>query len=109
MDEREYSRLADQTLGTIEEWLEEIESDDLDFSTGDGLINIEFSDGEHLILNRQAASKQLWLAASDRAWHCNWDPSAQRWLDDKEGDDLYALIQNLISEKIDEELDPIEE
>lgn len=100
MDEQEYLRHADACLQKVAKWLEEFDPDELDFSTGDGLVTLEFADGTRFILNRQAANRQIWLAAGARAWHYKWDSAQQAWADDKDGHELYAKLSEVAAEKL---------
>ena len=100
MDDQEYLRLADAYLSKVSAWLEDFDPDELDFSIGDGLVTLEFADGARFILNRQAAAKQLWLAAGARAWHYNWDASRRAWVDDKDQHELSAKLAEVISAKL---------
>ncbi|MFI5365708.1 MAG: iron donor protein CyaY [Candidatus Binatia bacterium] len=100
MEDQEYLRLADACLAKVSAWLEDFDSDELDFSVGDGLVTLEFADGTRFIFNRQAAAKQLWLAAGARAWHYKWDATTQTWVDDKDGHELYAQLAKVVSEKL---------
>ena len=100
MDPQEYLRHADACLTRIAKWLEEFDPDELDFSTGDGLVTLEFPDGARFIVNRQAANHQIWFAAGARAWHYKWDAARQTWIDDKDGHDLFARLGEVVSEKI---------
>ncbi len=100
MDQQEYLRRADGCLAQVAKWLEEFDPDEVDFSTGDGLVTLEFPDGARFILNRQAATCQIWLAAAARAWHYRWDASRQTWVDDKDGHDLHANLAEVVSAKI---------
>jgi CyaY protein len=100
MDKQEYARRADEALGEVGEWLEGFDSDEVDFSTGDGIVTLEFPDGDRFILNRQAAMLQLWLAAGASAWHYEWDADSQSWVDEKDRHELHEKLADLVSEKV---------
>jgi iron-sulfur cluster assembly protein CyaY len=100
MDQQEYLRLAETCLVQVAKWLEEFDPDELDFSTADGLVTLEFPDGARFILNRQAAVSQIWFAAGARAWHYKWDATRQTWVDDKDGHDLHSKLAEVVSAKI---------
>ena len=51
MDQNEYARAADACLAAITDWLADVE--DLDLTTRDGLVQIEFDDGARYVVNRQ--------------------------------------------------------
>jgi CyaY protein len=98
MDTNEYARAADACLEGIADWLADIE--DLDLTTRDGLIQIEFDDGARYVVNRQGAARQMWLAADARAWHYDLDPASGDWLDDRDHHRLHDRLVELVSEKV---------
>ena len=100
MDPREFVRLADACLERVARALEPFDPDEVDFSTSDGVVTIEFPDKTRYVLNRQAAASQMWFAASARAWHYDYDVQRQAWLDDRDGHELFARIAEVVSEKI---------
>jgi CyaY protein len=100
VDESEYRGLAETCLQRVARWLEGIDPDEVDYTTGDGMITLEFPDGVRFVLNRQGAARQIWFAAGARAWHYNWDPTQETWVGDRDGHDLYARIAEVVSEKI---------
>ena len=104
MDEQEYLRAADACLERVGRWLGELE--DVDVTAGDGLVTLEFDDGARFVLNRQAAARQIWLAAGARAWHYSWDDARHAWVDDRDGHDLYGRIAEVVGEKLGIHLAP---
>ncbi len=100
MDSQEYGRLADQCLEQVATWLEDFDPDELDFATSDGVVTLEFADGQRYVLNRQAAASQMWFAAGARAWHYNWNPGESSWQDDRDGHELFKNIAAVISDKL---------
>lgn len=100
MDESQYLKLVDEALERAATWLEDFDPDELDFSTTDGVVTLEFADGTRYVLNRQRAASQIWFAAGARAWHYNFDESRGLWLDDKEGGELFANIEACVQAKL---------
>jgi len=100
VDEHEYLRRADACLARVASWLEDFDPDELDFSTGDGLVTLEFGDGAKFILNRQAATQQVWLAAGARAWHYSWNAARDCWCDEKDGHELFARLAEVVGTKL---------
>ena len=98
MDANEYARAAEACLEGIANWLADVE--DLDLTTRDGLIQIEFDDGARYVVNRQGAARQMWLAAGARAWHYDLDPASGDWLDDRDHHRLRDRLAELVSEKL---------
>jgi CyaY protein len=100
MTTQEYMHLADACLGRVTRWLEDFDPDELDFSTTDGMVSLEFPDRQKFVLNRQSGNHQMWFAAGVSAWHYAWSPERQAWLDDKDGHDLYDRIGREVSVKL---------
>lgn len=98
MDDREYRQAADACLEGIERWLGDVE--DVDLTTRDGLVTIEFEDGARYVVNRQSAARQIWLAAGARAWHYDLDPASGEWRDDRDRHRLRDRLSELLSEKL---------
>lgn len=100
MERSTFLKLADSCLKRVEDWLEDFDPDELDFEPADGVVKLIFADGTVFVLNRQTAADQMWYAAGARAWHYDWDAAGERWLDDKEGGDLYARLAETVSRKL---------
>lgn len=100
MTVQEYLHLADACLTRVASWLEDFDPDEVDFSTTDGMVSIEFPDKVRFVLNRQSGNHQMWFAAGVRAWHYEWSPERGSWIDDRDGHDIYARIAEVVSDKI---------
>lgn len=98
MDITQYDTLADQVLTRIEDWLQDFDPDELDYTTADGVVKLEFSDGVTFVLNRQAGSHQMWYAAGVRAYHYDWNGT--QWVDDRDGHELYANVARTVGAKL---------
>jgi iron donor protein CyaY len=97
MDDNEFRELSDVALSKVAKWLEDLDPDEVDYTTADGVVTIEFSGGEKFILSRQSQMKQMWLAAGSHGFHYNWDASRGLWLDDKDGHELFPRLAETIS------------
>jgi iron-sulfur cluster assembly protein CyaY len=100
MDEHEYIKVSDGCLARVADWLEELNPDEVDYSTADGAVTIEFPDGMRFIVSRQPATRQVWLAAGAHGWHFDYDAATESWVDDKDGGDLFERIAEAISDQI---------
>jgi len=103
MDEQGYLRAADACLERAARWLEPLE--EIDITASDGLVTMEFEDGTRFVLNRQAAARQIWLAAGARAWHYRFDDAAGVWVDDRDGHELFGRLATAVGEKLGVQLD----
>lgn len=100
MDPQEYQRRAEACLQRVARWLEGLDPDEVDYSVADGKVTFEFPDGMRFVLNRQGAASQMWFAAVARAWHYDWDPQHETWVDDRDGHDLYVNLADAVSRKL---------
>jgi CyaY protein len=60
-----------------------------------GVLEIEFDDGEKIIVNRHGAAREIWVAARSGGFHFRWDGSA--WKDTRDGAELFAALSRLVS------------
>jgi CyaY protein len=99
VEESVFQELAGDVFRAVGDALENVDSDLVDYeSTGD-VVTLTLRRGQKCVVNTQRAARQIWLAASTQAWHFSWDPSAQKWLDDRgRGDELLATIASVVRE-----------
>ena len=100
MEREEFSRLADEAIERTVNWLDDFDPDEVDYASSDGVLTIEFADRKKYVLNRQTAADQMWFAAASKAWHYDFDAESGRWLDDRDGHELFGRIGDVVSEKI---------
>ena len=98
MDEQAYLKLADTTFKHIEDMLEDVDADDVDFERAGDVLTLAFKNGKKCIVNTQRPTRQIWMAAGVRAWHFDWDGA--RWIDDKEKThELTQTIKDVVKEQ----------
>ena len=83
--EAEYRACIKKTVDQIGKAFENVDPDVAECELQFGALTIVFPKGAKCILSAQPSVQQLWLAIASRgmAFHFNYDPSAQKWLDDK--------------------------
>lgn len=95
MTESEYTRLADATFQQLELALERA-SGDLDFErSAGGILEIEFENGSVIVVNRQSAAQEIWVAAKSGGYHYRWDGAD--WRDTRSGDELFQALSGFAS------------
>ena len=95
MNDSEFNTLADAVLSRIETGLDESGAD-LDFAMiSAGVLEIEFADRSKIIVNRNGAAKEIWVAARSGGFHFRWDGDA--WRDTRDGGELLAALSTLLS------------
>jgi len=93
MTESEYTHLADATLNRLEASLDVAE---LDYErAAGGVLEIEFDNGSVIVVNKQAAAQEIWVAAKSGGFHYRWDGAA--WRDTRSGEELFAALARLAS------------
>ena len=106
MDESEFMQMAEECLAQAAKWLETLDPDEVDYTTGDGVVTIEFADGARFVLSRQRATKQVWLAAGASGFHYGWDVGSGTWREEKDQHELFARLSELLAGKLGHPIDP---
>ena len=101
MQESEFRAQIDATLLQIEEAVE-ASGADIDYENQGGILTLSFSDGSHIILNGQIATRQLWVATRRNGLHFDWDAASGGWRLDRDQQPLLPLLAELISEQAGE-------
>ena len=97
MEESAFNALAEAELARIETALEECGADiDIEPKPG-GVLEIEFDNGSKMIINRHTAAREIWVAARSGGFH--FRPDGGRWVNTRDGSDLYELLSTLVGEQ----------
>jgi len=96
MSEAEFNRRVEETLRHIEQAVED-SGTDIDFENSGDILTLSFDNGTKIILNRQGAAQQLWVAARGGGFHYDWRDG--RWVNDQSGAELIEELNRLISEQ----------
>ena len=93
MTDSEFEALADAALAAVERAVEGL---DLDLQRkAAGVLELEFSDGSKMIVNRHAAAREIWVAAKSGGFHFRHDGGV--WRDTRDGTELFAALSRLVS------------
>ena len=95
MTASEFESIADATLERIARALDESGADCDCEPKGDGVLELEFADASRIVVNRQSAAQEIWVAAKSGGYHFRWNGS--KWVDTREGGDLFAVLSTLVS------------
>lgn len=101
MNETEFQQQADQMLLALERAVEDSGAD-IEFETVADILTLEFSNGSRIIINKQAAARQIWVAARSGGFHYGYDPARQAWVNDRSGRELRAELTELATEQAGE-------
>ncbi|MGE0551479.1 MAG: iron donor protein CyaY [Kofleriaceae bacterium] len=99
MDDAEFDRVARDELHALEDAFANIDPDDVEVSTSDGVLRLDLRDGTRVVINSHRAARQIWMAAVSTAWH--FDPiDPQTWRTPKTGEELRPTLARLIRDRI---------
>lgn len=106
MTETSFAVRAAKLLDEILEQLEAVDTlEDLEMDLVDGVLTVTFDDGGKLIINRQEATEQIWVASPLGPAHFNFDDAQGCWVDDRSGETLVGTLERAFSEKMREEIE----
>lgn len=100
LSEARYHALAAQLLAGIETTLDAwLQADviDIDSARTGGLLEMSFPGGSKIILNTQPPLHEIWLAAKAGGFHFRY--AEGRWVDTKDGRDLFEALSRCASEQ----------
>jgi CyaY protein len=92
----------------VQESVEDVFDDtsmDVDLENSGGVLTVRFANGSQLILSRQPALRQLWVAARSGGFHFDYDEGGQLWLCDASGERLGELLTRVTLEQGGEALE----
>ncbi len=97
MDESTYYRHAKAAFTKVENALDALDSDKVDFDRAGDVLTVTFAGGKKCIMNTQRPTRQVWLAADAHAWHFSFDEEKGTWLDDKgTGANLFDQVSDIV-------------
>jgi CyaY protein len=101
MNESEFEQRVTETLLHIEQAVENGGAD-IEFENVGGILTLEFANGTKIILNKQGAAKQLWVAAKSGGFHYGYRDG--QWINDQSGQELMTELSRCIQEQSGEEI-----
>lgn len=103
MTDAEFYSLYQDTLVSIEDAVDAAEAD-LDFETVDDILTITCPDGSQVIITRQSANQQLWVAARSGGFHFVWNEADCQWQLTRDGSSLQSKLDDIFLEQAGLEL-----
>ena len=104
LDEAKYHQLVDKLQQTIEDQLDALDLD-IDINNANGILTIIFDNTSQIILSRQNALLQLWVAAKSGGYHLVYNNDENDWFIIGSTESLKELLRRLINEQTDYEID----
>lgn len=96
MNDTDFNTLADATLLAIEDAVEALDLD-IDLETSGGILTLTFANGSKVIINRQGATREIWVAARSGGFHCGHRDGG--WVCNTTGETLPTLLSRVCSEQ----------
>jgi CyaY protein len=96
MNESDFDKQVTDTLLHIEQAIEESGAD-IDFEAAGGILTLEFENGSKIIINKQGAASQIWVAAKSGGFH--YSLVEGRWINDQSGRELKSDLSRLVGEQ----------
>lgn len=97
MSQTEFEAAIERTLIAIEDALDECESD-IDYERADAVLTLTLEDnGSQVILSRQTANCELWVAARSGGYHLSFENPG--WKCTTTGEDLPTLLDRVLTEQ----------
>ena len=104
MTESEFNELAEATMVSIEEAIDDSGAD-IDYDTINDILTLEFENGSQIIINKQAPATQLWVAARSGGYHFDYDDLSKSWrLDSDHDQELFDCLSTYCSEQAGENI-----
>src|SRR5213593_1190325 len=99
MDDTSFDRVARDELHQLEDAFSDIDPDQVEVSTSDGVLRLDLRDGTRIVINSHRAARQIWMAAVSSAWH--FDPTdGGGWRAPKTGEELRPTLAKLVQDRI---------
>ena len=102
MTESVFKELIEDIIIQVEDALDELDSD-IDYESSDGILTIIMENKSQIIINRQTAAFQLWLAAKSGGFHFDYVNS--NWQDDRSGELFPDALNRCLTEQSDEKIE----
>jgi iron-sulfur cluster assembly protein CyaY len=93
MTESEFNELADAVFRRIEQTMDASDAD-IECNPNGPVLELEFTDGSQIIINRHAPNREIWLAARSGGFHYSYQDG--RWISRRDGSELFGKLAELV-------------
>jgi CyaY protein len=94
MTESEFNELAEATLDAIEAAIEATGAD-IEATRSGNVLTLELGDGSKVVINSQAPTRQIWVAARSGGFH--YARQGELWRDTRDGSELFSALSRIVS------------
>jgi CyaY protein len=93
-----FDKLASEQLRLLDRALSSFDPDEAESELAGDVLTITVGNRDKVVINRQRAARQIWLAALRRAWHFDYQPATQDWRTDSA--ELVSTLAQVLSEHL---------
>lgn len=94
MTESEFNQLADAALARIEAAVDGC-AGDVECNRSGNVLEVEFDNGQKIIINRHDVNQEIWVAAKSGGFHYAWQDG--RWYSRRDNGELYGKLAELFA------------
>lgn len=98
MNDAEFLQRYRETLKILEETVEEAINDRdaaIDYESGNDMLTLSFTNKTVVILSRQTAIHQLWMAARSGGFHFDFDATRNTWICTVNHESLPVMLEEI--------------
>ncbi len=97
MNEARFTQEVEEIFAAIEDAIDESEAE-LDCESGNGILTLDCEDTDtQVIVSRQVANLEIWVAAKSGGFHCGY--SEGQWSCRSTGESLKDLLDRVLTEQ----------
>ena len=96
MTESEFNQLADAALARIETAIDHCDGD-VECNRSGNVLEVEFDNGQKIIINRHDINQEIWVAARSGGFHYGYHDG--KWLSQRDGSELFGKLVELFVEQ----------
>ncbi|MFT4798836.1 MAG: CyaY protein [Sulfitobacter sp.] len=97
MLDSEFYSMVDELTIQLEDELE-VYPEDLDIENASGILTIGFPNGSTIVVSRQIATHEIWIAAKSGGFHLA--NKADAWVCGTTGESLPELVSRVVTEQL---------
>jgi len=103
VQDSDFNNELDEIFERLEDELDELDesvSDGLDIDSSGGLLTISFNNGSVIVLSRQIANHEIWVAAKSGGFHLSLHSDPRQWYCNTTSESLSTLISRVFTEQL---------
>lgn len=103
LTEADFNKQVDLVQDRIEHAIDACNLD-LEMEHMEGSLILQLGDGARVVIGRQPASREVWLAAPGATLHFGFDPD-EGWMSDSDGETLGEVLGRILGDLVGDELE----